>query len=409
MRNLSETDVYSFSDHVMSRAVFALSRVIGVKNITRPFWNRWRAALFDQNTLDRFLVSIGGLSDWPTKGRDFLDNEIREAERILPNLSNDEIVKHYRRLSFLAHLVQWGCLPLSDTKTQAYRQCRDFYVKAEKLAFGERFVRMQIEWQGKALWGNLHFPASAQPNGKIPLIVLVHGMDDVKEEHLASELLFEQAGFAVFCIDGPGQGETFLLDGVTWPEDFEAAIIESVNALRAYPQLDVDHYAVVGISWGGMWAYKIAAKDPRAAAILDLGGPVDSREFDKLPFFLKSKFCQILDVASIELAHSTAKIFNIRDDAVLRNVKANVHIVHGDRDPIVSTADKMWLRDALRQMSGNDQVKLTVYRDGDHCCTQHVKEVRGIASAEFLDVYRKRTRSHGVQAGPAMDALPSME
>ncbi|RAS15786.1 alpha/beta hydrolase family protein [Paraburkholderia bryophila] len=393
MRNLSETEVYSFSDHVLSRAIFALSRVVGVRNITRPFWNRWRAALFDQKTLDRFLAAIGGLSDWPTKGKAFLDNEIRQVETSLQNLSNAEIVTHYRRLSFLAHLVQWGCLPLSDVKTQAYKQCRDFYLEAERRAFGDRFARLRIDWEGKALWANLHLPASTLPSGKIPLIVLVHGMDDVKEEHLASELLFAEAGFAVLCIDGPGQGETFLLDGVLWPENFEAAIVSAIDALKAYPSVDTDHYAIVGISWGGMWAYKIAAADPRVSAILDLGGPIDSREFNKLPFFLKSKFCQILGVASTDDVDSTARIFTIRDQAMLKKVAARVHIVHGDRDPIVSTADKAWLRDTLQQIAQTGEVKLTVYRDGDHCCTQHVKEVRTLASAEFLDEYLKRTRA----------------
>ena len=390
MRNLSETETYSFADHILSRAVFALSRVVGVKNITRPFWNRWRAALFDQNTLDRFLAAIDGLSDWPTEGMDFLQAEIRQVEAMLPGMSGDDAIAHYRRLSFLAHLVQWGCLPLSEAKTRAYRHCRDFYIEAERRAFGGRFARMRIDWQGKPMWANLHLPEPSLSSGPIPLVVIVHGMDDVKEEHLASELLFSEAGFAVLCIDGPGQGETFLLDGATWPENFDEAIVAAVDALTDYPGIDTEGYAIAGISWGGMWAYKIAAVDSRVGAILDLGGPVDARQFNKLPFFLKSKFCQILGITSLDDARDSVDHFAIRDVTMLGKIRARVHIVHGGRDPLVSVADKTWLRDTLNELGRTDGVKLTLFADGDHCCTQYVTEIRRAAAAEFFDAYRQR-------------------
>jgi dienelactone hydrolase len=391
MRNFGEAQAYSLSDHLLSRSVFALSRVVGVRNVTRPFWNRWRAALIDEDTLDRFLSSIGGLADWPTNGWAFLQNEVQRVERAAQAMTDEDRIKAWRRLSFLAHLVAWGCLPLSDVKTRAYMLCRDFYLQAEQRAFGARFARLRVGWHGATLWANLHLPASPLRGGKMPLVVLVHGMDDVKEEHLASELLFSEAGFAVLCVDGPGQGETFLLDGTLWPEDFEQAVIAAVDTLHAYPQVDTDHYAIVGVSWGGMWAYKIAAADPRVGALLDLGGPIDARGFSKLPFFLKSKFCQILGMSSADDIDEAMRGFSIRDEALLAKVAACVHIVHGGRDPIVPTADKRWLRDTLLHVAKTQQVELTVFDDGDHCCTQHAGEVRRLAAARFLDAYAART------------------
>ena len=408
MRNFGEVQAYSLSDHLLSRSVFALSRVVGVRNVTRPFWNRWRAALIDENTLNRFLSAIGGLADWPTNGWAFLQNEAQGVERAEPAMSDEDRIKAWRRLSFLAHLVAWGCLPLSDVKTRAYKLCRDFYLKAERRAFGARFARLRVEWHGTTLFANLHLPAAPMPSGKMPLVVLVHGMDDVKEEHLASELMFSEAGFAVLCVDGPGQGETFLLDGTLWPADFEQAILAAVDALHAYPQIDTEHYAIVGVSWGGMWAYKIAAADPRVGALLDLGGPVDARGFNKLPFFLKSKFCQILGMSSADDIDEAMRGFSIRDEALLAKVAASVHIVHGGRDPIVSTADKQWLRDTLMRVAQTDQVELTVFDDGDHCCTQHAIEVRRLAAARFLDAYRAHTAQANALVAPRAPAAKAM-
>lgn len=401
MRNLSDTQAYSFADHVLSRAVYAMSRVVGVRNITRPFWNRWRAALIDQDTLARMLAAIGDLENWPDAGSRFLEQEVRAFESRRESLPAAQQISEYRRLSFLGHLVQWGCLPLCDTKRAAYRLARDYYLEAEQMAFGDRFARIGVPWAGATLWGNLHLPESGEADARVPLVLLVHGMDDVKEEHLATELALVAAGFAVFCIDGPGQGEAFLLDGLVWPPGFEDAMIAAVDRLgTTHPNVDTSRYAMVGVSWGGMWIYKVAAKDPRALSLLDLGGPVDARDFDRLPFFLKSKFCQILGAASPAEVPEAAMTFSIRDVRILRNVRAHVHIVHGKRDPLVRTADKQWLEQQLARLGGTRSLALTVYPDGDHCCTQHAVEIRKLAIELFADAYRRAIGSGDVPANP---------
>ncbi|TDR81552.1 alpha/beta hydrolase family protein [Paludibacterium purpuratum] len=387
MRNISDTQSYSMQDHFFSRAIYALSRVIGVKNITRPFWNRWRAALFANSTLERFLSAIKGLSDWADAGQVFLEQEIAAFGAARGTLEREQEVAELRRLSFLAHLVQWGCMPLTDLKKNAYRMARDFYVEAETLQHGSRFARLPVDYGGHRLWGNLHLPETHNPTEKCPLVVIIHGMDDVKEEHLASELLFQAAGCAVFSIDGPGQGEAFLLDGVLWEGRFEEAIIASVNTLARHPIIDTEYYAICGISWGGMWAYKVAAKDPRVAFILDLGGPIHATDFSKLPFFLKSKFCQIFGLASPDDYAESMLEFCINDDGLLSRVRAKTHIVHGDKDPIVPTKDKVWLADTLNRL-GHTQATISVYPDGDHCCTQHVAEIRQLAAQAFLQIYQ---------------------
>lgn len=66
-------------------------------------------------------------------------------------------------------------------------------------------------------------------------------------------------------------------------------------------------------------------------------------------------------------------------------------IVHGGRDPLVSVADKTWLRDTVNGLGLTDGIKLTLFDDGDHCCTQYVTEIRRAAAAEFLDAYTQRT------------------
>ena len=89
---------------------------------------------------------------------------------------------------------------------------RDLYVESEALANGDRYRRVDVPWKGRTLHGNLHLPV--QRAGPAPVVVVVHGIDGCKEEHLATELCLQEAGFCALVMDGPGQGEAMLL---MWP------------------------------------------------------------------------------------------------------------------------------------------------------------------------------------------------
>src|SRR5262245_26279606 len=213
MTNISHDEGYRCIDHVVARAVYSLSRFLGVRNILRPFWNRWRASLIDEETLMRFLGSIRSIDVWPAQARRAAQAEEARLLGGADSLPPGERVERLRRLAMVYHLAQWGCIPLSADKVDCYRHSRDCYVQAEQLAHGERYRRMAVDWEGGRYWGNLHLP---EGDGPWPLLLILHGMDDTKEEHLASELRLQRHGYAVFCPDGPGQGEALVLEGRTW-------------------------------------------------------------------------------------------------------------------------------------------------------------------------------------------------
>ncbi|MGV8953220.1 MAG: alpha/beta hydrolase family protein [Cypionkella sp.] len=378
MRNLSDTGSYTFVDHVLSRAVYSLSRLVGVKNITTPFWNRWRTSAIGEETLKRFLNNIHSLNDWPVEALRLVE----EDERALAALSADTPVETrvtmLRRLSYLAHLAQWGTLPINDAKRTAYKKSRDYYVAAEELANAARFRRLSFEWQGMRLWANLHL--AEDPKG--PLVVVLHGMDDTKEEHLSTELAMVKAGFSIICIDGPGQGEALLLDHLTWPPNFHELVTPAIDA-AIEAGANGDRVGIVGISWGGFWVYRAAAFEARIAAVFDLGGPVDAARFGGLPFFLKSKFCQALGVTGPDDIPDADMVYSLRSGTTLQQVQCPVMIVHGDHDPMVPVSDKQWVLDTLVALRPGEDLSLKVIPGGDHCCTGNADEVRNDAVRFF--------------------------
>lgn len=374
MANITVNESYTFFDTVFSQSVKSLSRIIGVKNITRPFWNRWRASMIGDETITSFLHSIKSLEDWPRAASDIIDREESAYRQNEDRMEIAEKVQNLRRLSYLCHMAQWGCLELNDTKRMLYEQSRDYYIHAAELSAPGYFKRIVIAWKMKHCYANLHLPQEGP--GPHPLIVILHGMDDTKEEHLATILHLQESGFAVLCADGPGQGESLLLRDVKWESDYCESILQFISVAVDEFNCDPERIGLLGISWGGMWAIKTAAVSPQVKAIYDLGGPIDTRLFPKLPFFLKTKFCQVLGSSNPKNIPDGESLFSIRDTAILEEVNCSVRIVHGGKDPIVPVKDKEWLLNQLKALHPRQDITMVVHDTGDHCCTRQAEECR---------------------------------
>jgi pimeloyl-ACP methyl ester carboxylesterase len=386
MRNIGTTAGYRAVDHVASAAARSLSRVVGVRNVTRPFWNRWRASFLGDEALKEFLASIKSIDDWPVAAIDLVGRAERDYAGRKASLSPTARVAELRRLSYLCHMAQWGCMEISASKKRCYQMSRDFYIESERLAFGKRYRRVGVPGYGLAsqsvLWGNLHLP---EGEGPYPVLIVFHGMDDTKEEHLQTELALLARGFAVFGFDGPGQGEALYMERLHWSHDFHRSVHKMIDLLSSEHSCDPSRVGLIGISWGGLWAVKAAAEEPRVKAVYDLGGPVDSVRFPKLPFFLKSKFAQVLGVERAEDLHPEAS-FTLRTKGALENVRCALRIVHGDVDPLVRIEEKEWLKASLLGLHPEQDISILRFETGDHCCTGQIPEIRQDAADFFARV-----------------------
>jgi pimeloyl-ACP methyl ester carboxylesterase len=367
---------YRIRDYFLQQSVHWLSHLIGVRNLSRPFWNRWRASLLGDETIMRFLGKIEDFDDWTNCAERMVEEEEAALQADLPRLDKDERVARLRRLSFLCHMGQWGSISVDDERRSLYRRSRDYYVEAETLAFGPRFRRAAIEWKGDRYWANIHYPEGDPPFAGA---LILHGMDDTKEEHLVTELRAVEGGAAVCSIDGPGQGESFILGAQCWPDDFDD-FVHAVIAQLGELDFDLDRLGLVGISWGGFWIYKVAARDQRIRGLYDLGGPTRWKDwYPTLPYFLKLRYAQILKVETKEdiAAHDPAFSFS----GELQQIRCPVRIVHGGKDPVVPLSDKEKQIKTLRE-AGTEVLPL-IFPNGDHCCTGEAATVRRDASEFF--------------------------
>jgi alpha-beta hydrolase superfamily lysophospholipase len=385
MRNIAETQAYTLFDHVFVHTVRALSSVVGLKRVTQPFWNRWFASGVDEDVILQFLDEVGTIDNWAATAEAVIARKVADYDRDQSAMPPAERITALRKLSYLGHMAQWGCLPITPQRVALYQLARDRYCEAEVLAFGSAYRRHAFAWRGATYHGNLHLQPAPSP-----LIVIVHGIDGCKEEHLSTELALHAAGFSTLCLDGPGQGEALLIDGLLWSAEFFRFLSAAIDQLAGQAGIDTARVGLLGISIGGMWCYQAAAHDPRITAIFDLGAPLHTRKFPSLPFLIKTRLCQVTGARTEpEIAQVLAQN-NIEDPALLGAVSAHVRMVHGERDRVVSTADKQHLMAAFQSALHDSEASLRIIEGGDHCCTGHYDAVRDDAVAFFSRVLPPR-------------------
>lgn len=158
------------------------------------------------------------------------------------------------------------------------------------------------------MYGILRTPAHRREWS--PVVILVPGLDSVKEELHQAGNDFLRRGLAVLAIDGPGQGE-MAFDHPMRP-DYEIVIGHAIDYLESCPDLDAGRVGLLGAGLGGYYALRAAACEPRVeatiavAAIYDLVG-----DFDRLPRLIRQAFIARSGCTSESKALAKLASFNL--------------------------------------------------------------------------------------------------
>jgi 2,6-dihydroxypseudooxynicotine hydrolase len=146
--------------------------------------------------------------------------------------------------------------------------------------------RLEVPFAGDTAYANLRRPPGVT---RPPYVVLIPGLDSTKEEFFFFEQSFLDRGLATISLDGPGQGETGL--AVPIRPDYEVAVAALLDRLAARDDLDHERIGVVGVSLGGYYAPRVAAHEPRVAAVAGISGPFRFGDmWDDLPPMTRQTF-----------------------------------------------------------------------------------------------------------------------
>ncbi len=237
--------------------------------------------------------------------------------------------------------------------------------------------RLDIPFEGTTIPGHLRRPRGvAGP----PVVLIVPGLDSVKEELFTLEQDFLRRGMATLTVDGPGQGESAPRFPIR--ADWAGVVRPIIDELEARSDVDAGRVGLLGISMGGIYGPLAAAGEPRIRALIALAGPYDLSEcwgaLNELTrggyvFYTKSK--------------DEAEAFERSKSLALHGVLARVHqpllVVHGARDRLFPPEQ------AERIAREAPDATLLLYPDGNHVCNNITYKYRP-AMADWMSERLRR-------------------
>jgi esterase FrsA len=203
--------------------------------------------------------------------------------------------------------------------------------------------------EGKAITFYVRRPARAE---RLPVLIRWGGVDTWKEERTDYNEQFLAAGFATINIDMPGVGQSPVLGSV----DAERQYVPLFDWLRTQASLDADRVIVIGMSYGGYWATKLAHTFPdRIKAAVNWGGGIDkffTREWNLRSASAKSYLMDLsltrartVGAATYDEYIERVANFSLVAQGVLDRPHAPMLVVNGRSDEQVPFEDMLVLLD----------------------------------------------------------------
>lgn len=218
--------------------------------------------------------------------------------------------------------------------------------------------RLAMDYEpGVTMWGILRKPWHVN---RPPVVLLIPGLDSVKEELHSYSDEFLRRGIATLAIDGPGQGEMEFDRPMR--ADYEAPVRAAINALERRTDVDAQRVGLFGVSLGGYYAPRAAAFEPRVRAVIALAGPFDvPAAFSQAPGLTQEAFIHRSGATSRAEALERLRAFTL--DGVAARVTCPLLVIMGRQDRVIPPADAERLASAV-----SGPVDLWLFDDGNHVC-----------------------------------------
>jgi len=147
-------------------------------------------------------------------------------------------------------------VPSSPEKMNCYKGALRSFLKAAPY-LEPPLERIEIPFEGKKVVGYLQIPRGVN---RPPVVMHWGGVDGWKEDRRSNSEVLHIEGLATFTIDMPGAGENPCLGQEPRAERTFSAVIDYLETRN---DIDGKRIAVMGGSFGGYWAAKLAHTEPK--------------------------------------------------------------------------------------------------------------------------------------------------
>lgn len=218
--------------------------------------------------------------------------------------------------------------------------------------------RVEIPYAGTVLPAYLRYPKGVID--RPPVVLIISGLDSVKEEMSTFEPLFHRRGLATLSFDGPGQGES---EALPIEPAFEKPVAAVAEWLAHRGDVDGSRVGAVGVSLGGYYAARAAAFVDRLSCAVSVGGPYDIGEvFESTPTVTQQAFMVRSHSPSLSDARKAVRALSLKDAA--GRIERPFLVVFGKKDRLIpfSQAERL-----ISEVRSQDK-QLVLYPEGNHVC-----------------------------------------
>jgi dipeptidyl aminopeptidase/acylaminoacyl peptidase len=285
----------------------------------------------------------------------------------------------FRSMSYWRHSEFF--LDSSDPRrTEAYNEGRKNFRRAVELSDGV-IEQIAVPFEGKEMEGYIVRPDNS---GKArPTVLFLGGADSWAEElYFLGGTEFPARGMNVVVVDTPGRGSSLRFKEMYSRPDYEVPVAAVLDFLEKRSDVDANRFGLAGVSFGGYYAPRAAAFEPRVKAVAAWCGTwsilTDFYEF----YPPLQKQLQWLS-GSKDDAEAREKLAQFTLDGIADKIKIPVYVMHGTADIIMDIEGAHKFVDALTA----DDVTVDIY-DGAgslHCSYDYMSVAGARLGDWFLD------------------------
>ncbi len=310
----------------------------------------------DHNDYQRLARSLERWEDWSPQWSACATVHERMGEEAEAQRNYVSAGFHYFQAAITYHFGKFVFVQNPAALREAHEHVVQTYQRA-LLYFDFPGERVAIPYErGGTMYGVLRKPWHTP---RPPLVILVPGLDSVKEELHNYGDDFLRRGMAVLAIDGPGQGEMEF----EYPlrHDFEVPVRYVIDYLESRPDVDTSCLGLMGVSLGGYFAPRAAAFEPRLKAVIANAGAYNFADgFEQLPLLTREAFTYRTKSIDESEARKKLEAFNLQ--GVMEKVRCPLLVIMGRLDRLIPPAA------AERMAAEAAGAELWMFEDGNHVC-----------------------------------------
>jgi esterase FrsA len=213
--------------------------------------------------------------------------------------------------------------PHTPGKMECFRKSLEVYEKAGKY-FEPALERVEIAFADKKIPIYVRIPQDGQ---KHAIVINFGGIDSFKAESYEYDEGLQKAGMASCSMDMPGVGECPIKASPTAESVFTAVI----DYLEKRPDVDAKRIAIMGRSFGGYWAAKMAYVEAQRLR--------ESTNADSYLMDHDIARCRLFGVNSIDELMKPWSALSLKEQGWLEKPSCPMLIVNGKNDLQTPIAD----------------------------------------------------------------------